>query len=201
MSTPATPENQAPVSLGWYIDLTKWLIGIATGTLVFGFDKLHVSELGCLVEVGFWTSAALLATSIGSGLLCCYQFIGYANRKETGPGPRESAEDVAGYRVWGTRFYAVCAGSLWIGIVIFGSVWAMNAFSGPTTESSAAPVIVTLPEKASALIIRPADHGASLVLTQNPDGTYSWRAIHAPSVSAVPATPAGAPALPPPQKP
>ena len=186
MNHVAHHEKKAPESLGWYIELVKWLIGIATATLVFGFDKLHLSGLGPALQGVFWVSAVLLAVSIGSGLLCCWLFLGYANRKESGLKAGETETTMTGYRDNGTTFYKICATSLWVGILLFGAVWMITLLGGREPQTAAAPLRVTLPEKSSALLIKPDQRGGSFVLTKNADGTYSWRAILAPDASAAP---------------
>jgi hypothetical protein len=180
-------EPKAPESVGWYIELAKWLIGISAATLVFGFDKLRLSELSFALKLTFWVSALLLAVSVGCGLLCCYQFIAYANRKENGLKSGETEATVTGYRDLGTKFYAGCAGSLWFGILLFALVWAIATIGGTQSEPpAAAPVLLALPQKPSALMLRPDAHGQSFMLTRAADGSYGWKAILVP--------PQGAPA-------
>ena len=192
--TSTSPEaTKAPESVGWYIELTKWLIGISAGVLVFGFDKLHLPAVTGILRYGFWVSVGLLGISIGVGILCCMQFLAYANRMESGARHNETADDVKGFRDLGSIFFQWCAGSLWFGIVIFGLVWAFSVMNGRGTEaSSSAPIILAFPEHASALILKPdAKLGDSSLLVRDKDGKYSWQAVHVPAIRDSPSTPDG----------
>jgi hypothetical protein len=181
-------EPKTPATVGWYIDLTKWLIGIAAGVLVFGFDKMHLPELGRFTAFWFWCSAGLLALSIGTGIVACMQFLAYANRKETGQlAPGETVADVDRYRDQGTLLYKWCGGSLWAGIAVFAIVWAASQASASIAESKPPPIIVTLPDRSGALIVRPDAAGSgAAVLSRAKGDQYSWELVRVPAASSAP---------------
>jgi hypothetical protein len=184
MNAPTTPapEPKAPESVGWYIDLTKWLIGIAAGTLAFAFDKLRPAALTGSLDVIFWVSAVALALSIGAGIFGCTQFLGYANRRESGLAPNELPAVIDQYRTCGTRFYQACAGCLWVGIALFAIVWAISNFNGLNSERAGeSPVLVALPSGTSAVIFEPGKPPGSLsVLVRDGSGRYYWQPAYVP---------------------
>jgi hypothetical protein len=173
-------ESKGIDSVGYYIELAKWFVGIGAAVLVFGFDKLSAHDIYGWRWGTFLASVLFLAGATVSGVIASMQLVGYANRRENGSAPGENETTVDGFRKWGTRAYRACGILLVMGVATFAAVWFANFLNPGGSETRNALVS---PERASALLIEPsADRKTLRILIQTKRAGYFWVPLNASSL-------------------
>jgi hypothetical protein len=169
----------APQSVNWYIDVVKWLLGIAAGMLVFGFDKLKVEGWPVWLTASYLGSAGLLALAVVFGICACWQWLPYANRIELGHPPTETETQKLANR--GTRFYTGMATTFLAGVVAFAAVWIISFLRTPPTAPAGDIKLIPGGAPSTFLVVAQAAGSPTLqVLSQEPNNTYTWKAVRLP---------------------
>ena len=168
----------APESVNWYIDLIKWLLGIAAGVLVFGFDKLDTAGWPAWLTAAYLTSVGLLALAIVLGILACWQWLPYANRIELGHAAADPALKKLAAR--GTSFYAGMATTFLAGVVVFAVVWVVSFLRTPAASTADIKLIPAGSPSTFLVVSQPAKTSGLHVLSQDPNGAYTWNPVLLP---------------------
>jgi hypothetical protein len=169
----------APESINWYIDVIKWILGIAAGMLVFAFDKMKPDGWPTWMEIAYFGSAAVLALAVLFGVLAIWQWLPYASRIEMGEKPTDDKPKKLVSR--GTTFYTIMASAFLAGILAFAVVLGASQIRA---KPAAAAELKLIPAgtPTSFLVVRQAAGGSAMqVLSQESPGTFTWKNVEWPA--------------------
>lgn len=166
-------------SLGHYIELAKWFVGIGAAVLVFGFDKLTIQRMHGASYALFLASILFLAGATFCGVVASMQLTAYANRVERGKAEGETDSTTQRYRWLGTMAYQACGTFLAIGVVLFSVVWFVTFLNANPRATSNTLVVMKDSNGSPAFLIQPSPpQTAFRILVRNNGGEYSWLSLN-----------------------
>lgn len=133
-----------PKSINWYLDGTKWLVGISTGSLIFGFGFFKDSAPSIYEKIVFGSSVLFFSISSFSGVFTYFWLTSYTNLRESNRA-KNYVKELSRRLDNMNRWYQMMLNTFRVAIILFGIFCLMKLYlSTPKIQSDTKIKVIKL---------------------------------------------------------